>query len=137
MRGIGRVISVALLILVAGCAVYTLSLVLLFLSAGGALASLPQPGPTWFLLVPLIIIAANLRTLMATEGFQRWSGVTVIAVVSDIVGIILVAWIWWPPEIAAVDWAPVSLHWCTLVPHSVGAQVQASLTKDGGVCLGV
>ena len=121
MKGIALVILVALLLLGAGCAGFALSLVLLYLSAGGSLASLPQPGPAWFLLVPLLIVAANLHTLIATEGFKRWNGdlptrVTAIAIVSFVVGIVLVVWIYWPPEITAVTLPSVSWHCCPSLP---------------------
>jgi hypothetical protein len=113
MRGIALVIIIALLLLGAGCAGFTLSLVLLYLSTGGSLASLPPPGPVWFLLVPLLIIAANLHILIATEGYKRWNGdlpirVTTIAIVSLVVGILLVIWIYWPSDITAVTLPPVS-----------------------------
>ena len=112
MKGIGKVIVVVLMLLGAGCAGFELSLVLIYLSMGNSLASFPQPGAAFFLLVPLIINAANLYTLIATEGYKRWDGnlatrVAVIAIISFVAGIVLVRWTYNPPEIAAIDLLPL------------------------------
>ena len=112
MKVIGKVIVVVLLLVGAGCAAFELSVVLFPLSMGTSLAAFPQPGAAFFLLVPLIIIAANLYTLIATEGYKRWDGnlatrVAVIAIVSFVAGILLVRWTYYPPEITAIDLLPL------------------------------